>query len=110
MKPLVLAAFLAAAAAPALASSALAQSAPPPPAGDTASSGTTTTTTTAPAGQSSARAAVGVACAADFKAQCPDKTGADLQSCVRDNFDKMGDPCKGAIMTMMAQGGGGGQP
>lgn len=104
MKPLALAALLAAVAA-----SVSAQTPPTAPASNTtSSSSTTTTTTTAPAGQSSARAAVQAACAADFKAQCPDKAGADLQACVRENFDKMGDGCKGAIMTMMAQQGGGG--
>ena len=101
MKPLILAAVLAAA-APALA---FAQSTPAPANSTTTSS--TTTTTTAPAGQSSGRAAMMTACAADFKAQCPEKTGAEMQSCVRENFDKMSDGCKGAIMTMMSQGGGG---
>ena len=105
MKSLVLAALLAAVAAPALAQSSAPAAAP---ATSTTSSTTSTTTTTpAPAGQSSARAAVGVACAADFKAQCPGKTGPDMQSCVRDNFDKMSEGCQGAIMTMMSQGGGG---
>lgn len=102
MKSLVLAALLAAAAAPALAQSTQ------PPASSTTTSSTTTTTTPAPAGQS-AMAAVGVACAADFKAQCPNNAPGtpELQQCVRDNFDKMSDGCKSAIMTMMAQGGGG---
>ena len=103
MKSLVLAALLAAAAAPALAAQSSPAQSTPPPASDAAS----TSPTPAPAGQSSARAAVGVACAADFKASCPDKAGPDLQQCVRDNFDKMSDGCKGAIMTMMAEGGGG---
>ncbi len=104
MKSLALAALLAAA----VAAPALAQTAPPAPNATTTST-TTTTTATAPAGQSSARAAVTTACAADFKASCPDKAGPDLQQCVRDNFDKMSDPCKGAIMTMMAAQGGGGE-
>lgn len=103
MKTFILAALLAAAAAPALA-----QSTTPPPAAGTSTT-TTSTTTTPAAGQSSARAAVGAACAADFKTNCPNNTPGtpEMQQCVRDNFDKMSDGCKSAIMTMMAQGGGG---
>ena len=102
MKSLVLAALLAAAAAPALAQSTA------PANSTTTTSSTTTTTAPAPAGQS-ARAAVMTSCAADFKAQCPNSAPGtpEMQSCVRDNFDKMSDPCKSAIMTMMAAGGGG---
>ena len=108
VKPLVLAALLASAALPGLASS----QAMPAPAAPAATTSTTTTTTTAtvPAGQSSARAAVMAACSADFKAQCPTSApGPDLQQCVRDNFDKLSDGCRGAIMTMLAAQGGAGQ-
>ena len=103
MKSLVLAALLAAVAAPSLAQSTQ------PSNTTTTTSSTTTTTTPAPAGQSSAREAVMTSCAADFKAQCPNNAPGtpELQSCVRENFDKMSDPCKSAIMTMMAAGGGG---
>jgi myo-inositol catabolism protein IolC len=49
-----------------------------------------------------ARQAMREACASDAKTLCDGKTGRDAMMCMRDNADKVSQPCKDAMTKMRA--------
>lgn len=49
-----------------------------------------------------ARQAMREACAADFKTLCDGKTGREAFMCLRENAEKVSQPCKDAMAKMMS--------
>jgi hypothetical protein len=80
----------------AVAGAAMAQDAPPPPGGGMGPGGPPSPEMMA------ARQAMRQACAADMKTLCDGKMGREAMMCMRDNAEKVSQPCKDAMMKMRA--------
>ena len=64
-------------------------------------------TDAANAERSQRRAKMLLVCGADIKKYCPDQQGFAVFQCMRENLDKLSDPCQQFLKNMRGRGGGG---